>query len=107
MCKHRQYRTPQLVCHIVWFQKCYDFSLVVFTKKSRKLRPELWCIASKDKPPEQISSFEKHCVLDLVKRVLSQEPSDSCILYFNVEFHGKYVEEDINRQLVTYECCDN
>ena len=32
-------------------------------------------------------SFEKHCVLDL--GFLSQEPSDSCILYFNVIFHGK------------------
>ena len=35
------------------------------------------------------SSFEKHCVLDLECRILSQEPSDSCILYFNVIFHGK------------------
>ena len=28
-----------------------------------------------------ISSFEKHCVLDLQCRILSQEPSDSCFLY--------------------------
>ena len=35
------------------------------------------------------SSFEKHCVLDLDCRILSQEPSDCCILYFNVIFHGK------------------
>ena len=34
------------------------------------------------------SSFEKHCVLDLDCRILSQEPSDSCILYFNAIFHG-------------------
>ena len=34
-------------------------------------------------------SFEKHCVLDLECRILSQEPSDSCILYFNVILHGK------------------
>ena len=34
-------------------------------------------------------SFEKHCVLDLECRILSQEPSESCILYFNVIFHGK------------------
>ena len=37
----------------------------------------------------KISSFEKHCVLDLECRILSQEPSYSCILYFNVVFHGK------------------
>ena len=30
------------------------------------------------------SSCEKHCVLDLECRILSQEPSDRCILYFNV-----------------------
>ena len=53
------------------------------------------------------SSFEKHCVLDLECRILSQEPSDSCILYFNVIVHGKLAEEDNKRQLVTYECCDN
>ena len=52
-------------------------------------------------------SFEKHCVLDLKCRILSQEPSDSCNLYFNDIFHGKYAEEDINQQLVTCECCDN
>ena len=35
-----------------WFQKeC--FSLVVFTKKSRKLLPELWCITSRDKSAEK------------------------------------------------------
>ena len=35
------------------------------------------------------SSFQKHCVLDLTCRILSQEPSDSYILYFNVIVHGK------------------
>ena len=35
------------------------------------------------------SSFEKHCILDLECRILSKEPSDSCILYFKVIFHGK------------------
>ena len=35
------------------------------------------------------SSFEKHCVLDLECKILSQEPSDSSILYFNVILHGK------------------
>ena len=74
----------------LYFKRIDNFSFVVFTKKSRKLLPELWCIASRDKPPEKnISSFEKHCVLDLECRILSQEPSDSCILYFNVVFHGK------------------
>ena len=35
------------------------------------------------------SSFEKHRVLDLECRILSQEPVDSCILYFNVICHGQ------------------
>ena len=34
-------------------------------------------------------SFEKHCVLDLKCRILSLEPSDKYILYFDVIFHGK------------------
>ena len=38
---------------------------------------------------KKMSSFRKHCVLNLECRVLSQEPSDSFILYFNVIFHGK------------------
>ena len=38
---------------------------------------------------------------------LSQEPSDSCILNFNVIFHGKLDEQYINRQLVMCECCGN
>ena len=38
---------------------------------------------------EKNSSFEKHCVLDLECRILFQESSDSCILYFKVIFHGK------------------
>ena len=36
-----------------------------------------------------ISSFEKHFVLDLECKILSQEPAYSCILYFNIIFHGK------------------
>ena len=43
------------------------------------------------------SSFEKHCVLDLECMILSQEPSDSCILYFKVTFQRKRAEEDINQ----------
>ena len=35
------------------------------------------------------SFVEKHCVLDLECRILPQEISDSCILYFNVIFHEK------------------
>ena len=35
------------------------------------------------------SSFEKHSVLDLECRILSQEPSGSCILWFKVTFLGK------------------
>ena len=77
-------------------------------KEVAKLLPELWCIASRDKPQEKMfSSFEKHCVLDLECRILSQEPSVSCVLFFNVMFHGKLAEEDISRQFVTCECCDN
>ena len=38
---------------------------------------------------KMFSSFEKHSILDLECRILSQEPPDSCILYFNVIFHGK------------------
>ena len=53
------------------------------------------------------SSFEKHCVLELECRILSQEPSYSSIFYFNVIVHGKKAEIDINRQLVTCECCEN
>ena len=83
--------------------------LVVFTKKKWKLLLELWRIASRDKLQKKKKNlpFYKHWVLDLERRILSQELSDSCILYFNVKFHGKYAEEDISRQLVTYECCDN
>ena len=36
-----------------WFQKGCLLSLIVFTKKSRKLLPELWCVASRNKPPEK------------------------------------------------------
>ena len=46
---------------------------------------------------KDISSFEKHCVLDLECRILSREHSGSRILYFNVIFHGELAEEDINR----------
>ena len=35
------------------------------------------------------SSFEEHCVFGLECRALYQEPSDICILYFNVRFYGK------------------
>ena len=58
-------------------------------KEVAKTASGTWCIASRDKPPEKKSSFEKHCVLDLECRILSQEPSDSCILYFSVIFYGK------------------
>ena len=51
-------------------------------------------------------SCENHCVLDLECRILSQEPSDSCILCFNAIFYEKQAEEDIYRQLMTCECYD-
>ena len=53
------------------------------------------------------NSFQKHCVLNLKCRILSQEPSDCFILYFNVIFHGKQAEKDTNRPLVTSEYCEN
>ena len=89
-------------------KKLLTFLGSLYKKKLRKQLPELWYISSRDRPPgKNISSFEKHWVLDLQCRILSQEPSDSCILYFSVIFHGKWAEEDINRQLVTCECSDN
>ena len=41
------------------------------------------------KKKKKKSYLEKHCVVDLECRILSQEPSDSCILYFDVIFYGK------------------
>ena len=38
---------------------------------------------------KNISSFQKQWVLDLECRILSQEPSGSCILYFNMIFLEK------------------
>ena len=59
-------------------------------KKGVKTTPGTWYIALRDKPPEKnISSFQKHFVLNLECRILFQVPSDSFILYFNVIFHGK------------------
>ena len=55
-------------------------------KEVAKTTPELWYIASRDKPPEKKKKKKK---LDLECRILSQEPLNSCILYFNVVFHGK------------------
>ena len=56
---------------------------------------------------KNISSFQKHCVLNLECRILSQEPSYNFILYLNVVFHWKKAEEDANRPLVTSEYCTN
>ena len=44
---------------------------------------------NRQKKKEKKSSFEKHCVFDLECRILYQKPSDSCVLYFNVIFHGE------------------
>ena len=59
------------------------------------------------KKKKKKSSFQNHSVLDLECRILSQEPSDSFILYFNAIFHGKQAEEDTNRPLVTSEYCED
>ena len=56
---------------------------------------------------EKILLPSKNSVLNLECRILSQKPSDSFILYFNVIFHGKKAEEDTNRLLVTSEYCEN
>ena len=58
---------------VEWFKRGCQLSLVVFTKRARKLLPELWYIAQKDKPPEKNDSFQKHCVLNLECRILSPE----------------------------------
>ena len=50
---------------------------------------------------------QKHCVLNVECRILSQEPSDSFILYFKVIIHGQQAEKDTNRPLVTSEYCEN
>ena len=42
---------------------------------------------ARKKRKEKNSSLKKHCVLNLECWILSQEPSDSFILYFNVIFH--------------------
>ena len=41
---------------------------------------------------ENISSLQKYRVLNWECRILSQESSDSFILYFNVTFHGKWAD---------------
>ena len=51
-----------------WFQKGCQLSLIVFTKKSRKLLPELWCIASKDKPSEKKKKKKKERKKEKKKR---------------------------------------
>ena len=53
------------------------------------------------------NSFQKHCVLNLECRILSQEPSDRFILYFNVIFHGNQAKEDTNGLLVISEYREN
>ena len=52
------------------------------------LYKELWHIAPRDKPPEKKIPSRNTVFLEGC-RILSQEHSDSCILYFNVIFHGK------------------
>ena len=56
-------------CSWCWFEFPYGvvskgllFSLVVFTKKARKLLPELWYIASRDKPPEKKNLSSRNTV---------------------------------------------
>ena len=90
-----------------WLQKGWQLSLVVFTKKSQNYFRNFGVLLRETSRQKKNSSFEKRCVLDSECRILSQESSDSCILYFNAVFYGKYAEEYINRQLVTCECCDD
>ena len=91
-----------------WFQKGCSLSSVVFTKKSRKLLPEHWCITSRDKPPEEnISSLEKHCVLDLEYRIYLRnlQIAAFCILmsYF-IESKLKKISVDSWPQSTTRRC---
>ena len=73
----------------LYFKRIDNFYLVVFTKKSRKLLPELWCIASRDKHQKKFFFLRKTLCPRIRRRILSQEPSNTCILYFNVIFHRK------------------
>ena len=47
------------------------------------------------------SSFEKHCVINLECRILSQEPSDSCILYSNIilEYKVSFMESKLKEHV--------
>ena len=76
---------------MAWFQKGLLTFLGSLYKEVTKTTSGTLCIASTDKPPgkKKILPSKKNCVLDLECKILSQEPSDSCILYFNVIFHGK------------------
>ena len=59
-------------------------------KESAKTTPETLVYRFERQTARKFcSSFQKHCVLNLERRILSQEPSDIFILYCNVLFHGK------------------
>ena len=94
---------------MVWFQKgLLTFLGSLYKEVAKTTRVTLvYRFESQTARKKSISSFQKHCVLNLECRILSQEPSDSFILYFNVIFHGKQAEEDTNRPMVTSEYCEN
>ena len=59
-------------------------------KEGAKTTPgTLVYLFERQRPEKNISSFQKHGVLNLECRILSQKPSDSFILHFNVIFHEK------------------
>ena len=74
---------------MAWFQKGLLTFLGSLYKEVTKTTSGTLVYRFKRQTARKISSFEKHSVLHLECRILSQEPSDSCILYLNIIFHGK------------------
>ena len=73
-----------------WFQKgLLTFLRSLYKEVAKTTSGTLVYRVDRQTNRKNISSFEKHCVLDSECSILSQEPSDCCILYFNVIFHGK------------------
>ena len=74
-----------------WFQKgcSLNFPCSLYKEVAKTTFGTLVYRFERQTVRKKISSFEKHYVLDLECRIISQKPSDSCILYFNVIFRGK------------------
>ena len=82
---------PQL-CYRVVPKRLLTFLGTVYKGCARTTPGTLVYRFERQTARKNISSLQKHCVLDIECRILSQEPSDSFILDFmdfNVIFHGK------------------